>query len=85
MKILVCALVGLIIFVSQPNTVIVVGDFPLQGAENRNHAALAGMSSGDGGGLSLDKLIVLRESLEASTLANTTRVQLVGPKRGPVK
>jgi hypothetical protein len=85
MKILVCALVGLIIFVSQPGTVIVVGDFPLQGAVNCNHAALAGMSSGDGGGLSLDKLIVLRESLEASARPNTTRVQLVGPKRGPVK
>jgi hypothetical protein len=85
MKIIIRALVGLIIFVNQPGTVIVVGDLPVQETTGYNYPALAGASTAGGHEVPADNLVVFRQLQNSPVRSKATGLQLVGPKRGPVK
>lgn len=85
MKILLYAILGLTIFVSQPGTIIIVGDLSPVEALNGSHAVSSALLARGDADFSVDRLVVLADPLRGGMRSDLVKLQSVGPKRGPVK
>ncbi len=86
MRTLVWAFVGLIIFVNQPGTLILVADSSVQKTECYNRELPTAIIAGVTLDVSPDRFFVL--PYEVGTIregSDYVPVQLIGPRRGPVK
>ena len=84
MRFIAFALVGLVIFVNQPGTIIVVGDGALNEIENYQ-AEPSFMHTGNTTDTFLQKLMIPGDSACVGAPSDMQLLPLGGLKRGPVK
>jgi hypothetical protein len=85
MRTVIFALVGVIIFVSQPGTIIIIpfsGEIPTQGSDLAGSAALFSHAPVD---VRPEESLVLRDVMGDLRRPGLERSSLIGLKRGPVK
>lgn len=85
MRTVVLALVGVVIFVSQPGTIIIIGEMPAVQTQGSNLAGTAALFSHAAIDSRPESSLLLVDPPGAMGRPGLERSPLIGLKRGPVK